>query len=54
MAGLADADYQPIDAVDYRREIHLASRYLELRDVSEQLLIRSCCLEVPIDEVLWR
>ena len=34
------ADHQTIEAVDHGREIHLASRYLELGDVGQPFLIR--------------
>ena len=48
------ADCQTIEAVNHGREIHLASRYLELRDVSEPLLIRSLRMEVAVDDIFWR
>ena len=48
------ADHQTIEAVNHGREVHLASRYLELGDVGQPFLIRGGCLEVTIDEVVWR
>ena len=45
------ADDQAIEAVDDRREIHLASWDLELGDIREPLFIRGAGLEVAIDKV---
>ena len=47
-------DDHSIEAVDDGREVHLASRDLELRDVGEPFLVRDCGLEVAVDEVLRR
>ena len=48
------AGHQPIEAVDHGREIHLASRDLELGDVGQPFLVGGCSLEIPVDEVFWR
>lgn len=48
------ADDQPVGAIDDGREVYLAGRDLELRDVSEPLLVRCSGLEVAIDEILRR
>jgi hypothetical protein len=48
------AHHHPIEAIDDGRQVHLASRDLELRDVSEPLLIERCGLEVSVDDVLRR
>lgn len=45
-------DDQAIEAVDDGREIHFASRDLELGDIREPLFVRGCGLEVTIDKVL--
>lgn len=44
-------DHKAIETVDHGGEIHLSSRYLERRDVSQPLLIWCPGLEVPINEV---
>ena len=46
------AGYQTIEAIDHEREVYLPGRYLELRDVSQPLLIWHPGLEIPIDEVV--
>ena len=48
------ADDHSIEAVDDGREVHLASRDLELRDVREPFLVGDRGLEVAVDEVLRR
>ena len=48
------ADDPSVEAVDHRRQVHLASRNLELRDAGEPLLVRLRSWEVAIDEMLWR
>jgi hypothetical protein len=48
------ADYQTIEAVDHRGEIHRPGWDMELCDVSQLLLIRDVSVEVPIDEILRR
>ena len=48
------AHYHPVEAVDDRRQAHLACRDLELRDVREPLLVRCPGLEVSVDDVLGR
>jgi len=50
----APADNQTIEAVDHRRQIHLSSRDLKLRDVGKPFLIRCPSSEIPVDYVLWR
>ncbi|MCY1236450.1 hypothetical protein D9M72_491050 [compost metagenome] len=47
-------DHLAIEAVDHRRQIHLACRNLELRDVGEPFLVGSTSGEVAVDEILWR
>lgn len=48
------ADHHSIEAVDDGREVHLASRDLELRDVREPFLVGDRGLEVAVYEVLRR
>ena len=48
------ADNQAIEAIDDGREVHLASRDLELRNVGKPLLIGSRRLKVAVDEIVWR
>ena len=54
MAAYAPAHHHPIEAVDDRRQIDLARRDLELRNVGKPLLIWCRCLEVTIEKVVWR
>ena len=42
-----------IKAIDHGRQVHLASRDLELSDVGKPFLIQGSSLEVAIDEVHW-
>jgi len=48
------ADDHAVEAVDQGRQIHLASWDLELRDVSEPLLVGRGSPEVSIEKVVWR
>ena len=47
------ADDQAIEAIDHGRQVHLAGRDLELRDVGEPLLVRCTRAEVAVQEVVW-
>jgi len=47
------AHNKTVEAVDQRRQIHLAGWYLEFGNVGKPLFIRGCCPEVAVDEVLW-
>jgi len=46
------ADDQAIEAIDHRRQIHLARRDLEPGDVGEPLLVRCTGAEVAVQQVL--
>jgi len=48
------AHHKTIEAVDQRRQIHLAGRDLDFGNVGEPLLVRGSCTEVAIDDVLRR
>ena len=48
------AHRQTVEAVDHGGEIHLPGKDLEFCDVSQPLLIRGMCLEVPVGQVLRR
>ena len=39
------AHHHPVEAIDDRRQVQLARRYLELRDVRQPFLIGRCSLE---------
>jgi len=45
------ADNQAIEAVDDGREVHLASRDLELGDIRKPLFVRGSGLKIAVDEV---
>ncbi|MPN27915.1 hypothetical protein SDC9_175349 [bioreactor metagenome] len=47
------AHHHPVEAIDDRRQVDLACRDLELRDVGQPFLVGGCCLEVTVDDVLW-